>query len=493
MKRFFYLILVAILCCGGLMFTSCSSDDTEIAPNPPDPDDPDDPETDPYQKYGDLIQHIQEDAKLLAENLNFDMVNTTVDINTQLLRVMDKGRNFTANIKTLIALMAVQNAVQHIKSVPADSELAKMGYTAYIPLDISSFGVRVVFDERGDYKVSPAEGLEYIFPATIEGVGKTVYKMSLKNNGEWYESVSPGNFRQVKGLACITRIPKAMTLTLSGLFDDKEINILQGVVNIEMENAPQSQYTDFKNSIFRITCQMTSALNGSQYGLPDDDSKLEFSFGTSEENQATINYFFTQKGMSVLHSSAQITMPDQKGFIEQLSTLLLDPSSLKKDNLLLTLANVFNNCKATLNATILDDLMFTADIADGTVFFQALQNVLQESTDSEVTQEVWNTDVEQLDKSCTLLISYKDAPAQTPLWLLPSWQSDSHGILPSLKIDEQPLFMSINDLVGEETVGHINKVKELSATPVSNAVGVDMQLCSRVLLMMPMNSEEWGF
>ena len=220
------------------MFTSCSSDDTEIAPNPPDPDDPDDPETDPYQKYGDLIQHIQEDAKLLAENLNFDMLNTTVDINTQLLRVMDKGRNFTANIKTLIALMAVQNAVQHIKSVPADSELAKMGYTAYIPLDISSFGVRVVFDERGDYKVSPAEGLEYIFPATIEGVGKTVYKMSLKNNGEWYESVSPGNFRQVKGLACITRIPKAMTLTLSGLFDDKEINILQGVVNIEMENAP---------------------------------------------------------------------------------------------------------------------------------------------------------------------------------------------------------------------------------------------------------------
>ena len=100
-----------------------------------------------------------------------------------------------------------------------------MGYSAYIPIDISAFGVRVIFDEEGNYRFDPIEGLEFIFPATIEGYGATAYEWSIKNNGDWYESVSPVHLNGVRGLACVSRIPKSFTMTMSGLFDDKVVTM----------------------------------------------------------------------------------------------------------------------------------------------------------------------------------------------------------------------------------------------------------------------------
>ncbi|MBO7069211.1 MAG: hypothetical protein J6W52_11160 [Bacteroidaceae bacterium] len=483
MKRIIYLALVATMFCCTLVFTACSSEDIDNSSVNQEIE----------KERNELLAHIQDDARIMADSLNFDMLNTTAQVNGQLLSSMAKGRNFLTNMKKLIGIMAVQNAMQHVKSVAAGSELAGKGYTAYLPLDISAFGVRVVFDERGNYNVTPAEGLEFIFPATLDGVGTTAFKMSLKNNGEWYESVSPTNFGNVKGLACISRIPKAMTMKLTGLLNENEVTLLTGILNIEMEKNAESQYVDFYNNAFAISGQLMSTLKGSQYGLPDDDSTLSFNLSMNESGQADIAYNFEQNGMNVLNFGAQVTLPQKEHFIEQIAGDITSLSDFTVGNMILILGNAFSNSQAVAEMTILDDLILTGTIRDGSQFFQALQDIVAKRNDKEVTTEEWKEFVQKFNDSYNLLIGCEHVTRQVPMQLFAIQSDGSLDNLPALKFADKTDYIALRTLLTTEAVDNINKIYETTATPVSNAAGVGLRLLSSVVLMMPMNSKEWGF
>ena len=451
MKRFFYMAIAATLLGGSLAFTSCCSEE---------------PIADEKSKEESMmVSHIQNDAEVLADNLNFDMLDIVNQVNAQALTCVGKGRNFSINMKKILAMMAVNNALKHIKKVSANSDLARMGYASYINLDIMSFGVRVVFSERGDYDVSPAEGLEFLFPATVEGVGKTVCKISLKNSGEWRESVTPSNFGNIKGLACVTRTPTAMTMTLSGLFNNKEVTLLSETMNFNEDNS--------------VSGMLTTALKGAEYGLPDDDSQLDFNFGMSEEdeNKSEISFAFTQKSLNVLDFDTQITPPAGDNIIDKIADTMFNPSAVSSNDMLQVLADIFTESQADFNFSILDDLTVKGNINNSTDFFNALQE----------------NDADKFNQTTTMQMSYKDASTSYPLKMVAAQQNDETILLPAIKFADKPDYITIRDLLSDDTRKKMEKIYETTTAVVGTAASLNMRLLSTIVLLMPADSSEWGF
>ena len=293
MKRIINWVLFASLFLGLTMQTSCSSDDDGDSIN-----------GEVRKERDQLLTHIEDDVQSMDETLDFELFDMITQVQTQLLTYMGKDPRFSNNLKKVVSLMAVRNAFQNIHQVENGSELAAMGYQAYIPVDIMAFGVRVIFDEHGNYTMKPAEGLEFVFPATVEGYGQTLYKIALRNEGEWYESVTPAQLNGVRGLACVNRYPKQLNLRMTGLFNDEEVTLCTGVLATMLEKTPDSQYVSFQTNEFQMGVDIRSALKGNTYGLPDDDSAIAFSWGTIESSAGTLMNIlssFTQKGKEMLN------------------------------------------------------------------------------------------------------------------------------------------------------------------------------------------------
>lgn len=66
--------------------------------------------------------------------------------------------------------------------------------------------------------------LEFIFPATVAGIGTTLFKLIVKNSNDCYETVSDVNIGNLKRVACVNRLPKSFTP--AGKFPKKIVILL---------------------------------------------------------------------------------------------------------------------------------------------------------------------------------------------------------------------------------------------------------------------------
>lgn len=446
MKKIQYWMLAAAIICGSSLFTACANDDNPVTPA----------EEEAQKVRTELVAHINNDTGLLADNMTTDGLSVTTQINAQLMTLMGKGRNLMANMKQLISMMAIKNAVVNAQAVTPGSELQKMGYKAYIAVDISSFGMRVVMDERGNYNVTPANGLEFVFPASVEGIGTTIYKIAFKNSGKWYESVpSPAKMGNVKGLACVFRIPTAMTMTLSGLFDNKEVTLLTGVLNIEPEEVTEAGYVSLEDNILQLSGQLASFMQG--YGLPDNDECLQFTFDINKGKLADSDFLYTQDGQKLFHITSNTT--------EDTSDMQID---------------------------ILEDLLISGTISNK-FDLQTIQDLIKYMKDGKLTDEGFQAYVQAINEQCNLSIACQPSGSQVPMRLVAEQMDGYPVILPAFKFADKPDYIPLSQLMDEETMNNFNSICSSSITTLSGAVDTYKHLFTSVMQMMPMNGEEWGF
>lgn len=481
MKRIKYGVLFATLLFGSIAFTSCSTDKGE----------PSEANEEVKKEREELLAHVENEATWMADSLNFDALNMMTRVNEQLLEAMNKDPRFADNLKKVVTMLAARNALSNMKPVEAGSELAQMGYSAYIPIDISAFGVRVIFDEEGNYRFDPIEGLEFIFPATIEGYGATAYKWSIKNNGDWYESVSPVHLNGVRGLACVSRIPKSFTMTMSGLFDDKVVTMLKGVVNIHLDEDAESDYVSFEGNAFQVEGQLTSCLQGAAYGLPNGDGQLNISYGIDQTDRMNIGFDFTQHGRRVMDGNARMELPQKKTVVDQLTDFLLDRSRLGQEDNLLYLAQIFAGNRTDVTLNILDELTLSGTIDDGTQFCQALYDVKQQGQDSPMSADEFDGCVQRLNQACNFFLSCPHISQPVPFQWVAIQEDTKQDVQPALLFADNPEYIPLSELVGETTMDNIKKTHEATATAVGGAAGVSMQFISRLVQFMPLNIEEW--
>lgn len=485
MKRIINWLLFASLFLGLTMQMSCSSNDD------------DDPINEEARKERDeLITHVENDVRILDENLDFQLFDMMTQIQSQLLTYIGKDPHFSTNLKKVCALLAVRNAIQNARPVESGSELAAMGYQAYIPVDIMSFGVRVIFDENGKYTMRPAEGLEFVFPATVEGYGQTLYKIALRNEGEWYESVSPAQMNGATGMACVNRIPRKMSLRMTGLFNDEEVTLCNGVISTMLEKTPESQYVSFQTNEFQMGVDIRSALKGNTYGLPDDDSAIVLSWGTTDSSVGTLLNIltsFTQKGMEMLNGVAVVTLPEQKAFIDNIIDDINTSSSTWQDaDAYAHLGTIFKEGRADIVLKFIDDLSLSGSIENSEQFFNALNNLSQNKEVGKVSSEEYDSYVKELNEASYFSLACPTNAKPLPQKLQAQQKDAQYILTPAVQFPDKPEYVPLYTLVTDDTHERFQKLYGKSTSFLTRTLDVEMQLVYRMMRLMPMNSEEWG-
>lgn len=444
MKKASIWLIVATLFCGLFTLTSCD----EQLDNPTG-------DSDNIQDREEILSHIKSDAKVLADNMNPEMLNLTNEIYSQLMALMAKDRNYMKNMKQILAMMAAKNALTKIMPVTKGSELAKMGYLMYIPVDIQTFGVQVVFDENGNSRLFPCEGMEFIFPATVKGLSTTLYKVAFKAGSKWKESVAPAQLKNLKGVACVYRVPETITITLSGLFDNKVLTLSN---------------TTFDIGETQVSGRASTSLKGTSYGLPNVESTLDFKFNTAQEGKVQIDCNYVNNGLQIMTLQAMLTLPETGNLIERLST------------------NDFNGSHIDFDMQILNDLNLYGSIRDVAQFLEAFMNITQNS----ISSADFSNNVDKINQYSEIHATCQNVTNPLYLQLMAKWVDNKNLLMPGIWSYENLELIPFDTYVEQADMDNINKVLEVVIPPMGSNTLLGVQVFSRIMQMLPLNSAEWN-
>jgi hypothetical protein len=444
MKKASIWLMVATLFCGLFTLTSC----VDEADNPTG-------DSEIIQDREEILSHIKNDAKVLAEEMNPEMLNLTNEVYSQLMALMAKDRNYMKNMKQILAMMAANNALKKIMPVTKGSELAKMGYLMYIPVDIQTFGVQVVFDENGSSRLFPCEGMEFIFPATVNGLSTTLYKVAFKAGSKWKETVAPAQLKNLKGVACVYRVPETITITLSGLFDNK------------VQTLNKSTF-DIGETL--ISGRSSTSLKGTGYGLPDVESTLDFKFSTAQKGKVQIDCNYVNNGLQIMTLQAMLTLPETGNLIERLST------------------NDFNGSHIDFDMQILNDLNLYGSIRDVAQFLEAFMNITQNS----ISSADFSNNVDKINQYSEIHATCQNVTNPLYLQLMAKWVDNKNLLMPGIWSYENLELIPFDTYVEQADMDNINKVLEVVIPPMGSNTLLGVQVFSRMMQMLPLNSAEWN-
>ena len=444
MKKASIWLMVATLFCGLFTLTSCADE----ADNPTG-------DSEIIQDREEILSHIKNDAKVLAEEMNPEMLNLTNEVYSQLMALMAKDRNYMKNMKQILAMMAANNALKKIMPVTKGSELAKMGYLMYIPVDIQTFGVQVVFDENGSSRLFPCEGMEFIFPATVKGLSTTLYKVAFKAGSKWKETVAPAQLKNLKGVACVYRVPETITITLSGLFDNK------------VQTLNKSTF-DIGETL--ISGRSSTSLKGTGYGLPDVESTLDFKFSTAQKGKVQIDCNYVNNGLQIMTLQAMLTLPETGNLIERLST------------------NDFNGSHIDFDMQILNDLNLYGSIRDVAQFLEAFMNITQNS----ISSADFSNNVDKINQYSEIHATCQNVTNPLYLQLMAKWVDNKNLLMPGIWSYENLELIPFDTYVEQADMDNINKVLEVVIPPMGSNTLLGVQVFSRMMQMLPLNSAEWN-
>ena len=444
MKKASIWLMVATLFCGLFTLTSC----VDEADNPTG-------DSEIIQDREEILSHIKNDAKVLAEEMNPEMLNLTNEVYSQLMALMAKDRNYMKNMKQILAMMAANNALKKIMPVTKGSELAKMGYLMYIPVDIQTFGVQVVFDENGSSRLFPCEGMEFIFPAKVKGLSTTLYKVAFKAGSKWKETVAPAQLKNLKGVACVYRVPETITITLSGLFDNK------------VQTLNKSTF-DIGETL--ISGRSSTSLKGTGYGLPDVESTLDFKFSTAQKGKVQIDCNYVNNGLQIMTLQAMLTLPETGNLIERLST------------------NDFNGSHIDFDMQILNDLNLYGSIRDVAQFLEAFMNITQNS----ISSADFSNNVDKINQYSEIHATCQNVTNPLYLQLMPKWVDNKNLLMPGIWSYENLELIPFDTYVEQADMDNINKVLEVVIPPMGSNTLLGVQVFSRMMQMLPLNSAEWN-
>ena len=456
MKRIKHFALAALMLCGIGLFTACTTEDNPV------PSDPSEPAVDPELTLNRelLLNSIEKDTQAMADMIAPEPLNATSQAYAELLALIQRDKNFITNMQTVLTALADRKV--SLNPVLAGSELAQMGYVAYITVDNGDFGFRVIFDGKGSSRIVAADQMEFIFPANIAGIGNTLFKVIISTSQDSYQTVADANIKGVQHLACITRMPRSLTMTLRGLINNQELTLSESVIDLQLPESEQSAFVDLKAHSFTLIGRQNSYLNAA------DGCSLDFSL-IMDGTDMTLGYGYSRNEASVIGCVAQMVLPQQGSFIDQMSKNAFSTANLK-----------------TVGISIVDDLRLTGTVTSGEDFAQLFMTAIKERqlVGSQAGAEAMAA---SLNESFHLQLSTEQMSKPEPLLFCAVQQGDGYKVEPALKDLSGDGLIPISQLVGPQTMEYFNKPFELSFTPGGNATSSALQFYSVFMQMMPMS------
>lgn len=454
-KMKYYALAAVLLLCGTVLTTSCSVEDTPVVPSAE--------EQEAIANRNELVRHIENDAQAMADIFNTESLNIASQVYEQLLALMERDKGFLANMRVITSAVSEKKSLLNISPVEAGSELAKMGYLLYLTVDNSGFGIRVVFDGKGGCRLLSAQNMEFIFPANIKGIGSTLFKLIIKDGPDHYLSVSDAKIQNLKRIACVNRLPRSLTMTLTGFIDNKEVTLSETVVSLELPKNENSAYVSFDAKSFSLTGkQHNNPING-------NESTLDFSLSMNKDDMS-LSYGYTSDGASVVSCEAQMHLKQQNSFIGQMSENAFNVADIK-----------------AVSISILDDLTLSGTISDGTSFAQDFITSIKNRQEVS-TPDMLAKIVESLNQSCHLQLSCKQMTKPEVMKFCVTQKDNMYTIEPALKDLKSDDFTPISQIVDTQAMENFYKPFNLSFTPGGNATGSALKIYSAFMQMMPLTN-----
>lgn len=422
MKRYINRIFFLTLICFTALFSACSSDDAPAVPVDP----PVDPQPEPVTPSDRdvLAASIKKDAATVAECLDLSAIEISGQTTKQLLALMNRGRYFKSDIMTAITLLTLKN-VQEKKN---------------------AYGLRVVFDEMGNYNFTPNNSgqLIFIFPAAVADYPKTLYKLTFASNRNWDD------------------VPELFNLTLSGMFNDKELVLNKLVANIEMD----SEYP----GMAAITLG-TFAFNGRvDYCTPDaDDSRsncaMDIKASRGDGGTLIFSLDYEQNGRTVFDTTVGFPLPE--------------------DFIINSIGEAIDGADGiTASAVVLDDLKTMAKIARGSTFLPALREVIEGVSSKVITPKEFSERVERLNASMRMQIACEKEEA-IPMKFLGEKGEEAYCLMPAFRFEGSTDYTSLKQVVDKTTYDNLVEIYKKTALPVSETAAAYSDLLTVMMQILP--------
>ena len=454
MKILKHLALAAVLLCGSGLFTACSDSEDASQDNPVVPAD-----QEGYANRTIIHNQIKKDMPLLAEGISGGQLDVTSQALTQLLTLMKLDKEFINDMNTLFIAAARQKALRSLSIVSPESELAEMGYLAYLTADNRDFGLRVLFDGKGGCQALPAKRLEFVFPATIRGIGTTLYKVVVTQSDEYYQSVSSVNAHNIQHLACVTCMPKALNILLSGFIDGKEVKLSESVITLELPLTDGSEYVDVQAGAFKLNGNQTS------YSNPSGTSALKYDLSVDGDNMG-ISYTVSNNGTQLIGCDAEMVLKQKDSFINRMGNKVID--------------------FATINAFtihILDDITIKGDVTDGAAFAQLfIQGIMTRQQSN--TADSQQATAESFNELCPMQISCTDSQKEEAMKLCAVERGGKYMIEPAIQNLEGNAFIPVSSILDAQTVESLDKSFGYSLTPAASVMDATLDFYSTIIQMM---------
>lgn len=405
MKRFFNWVFSLTLIFSATLLSSCCSDDG--------------PST--YEKNrNDMHDHIKKDLTVLSETLNFDAMNMSAEVTKQFIQLTGKSRHLMDDLKAAMILATVQNVTQntHIH------------------------GMRVILDEKGNYDISPAEGLVFIFPATIEGRGTNLYKMTLKNSKNWNEASG------------------AFTMTMSALYNDKEVVLNKAELNITKENEYAMGIAGLMLGAFDMNAYIE------YFPTAGDDenaaSKIELVLRRDENGTVGLGIGYNQKELNVLNLN--ITCP------------------VAQDLPLTSVKSVMEDCEEIgIKADLLDDIHVNGTINNGSEFY----SIWEKMRIGSLSAEQYNEYVKQINELLNMQLTCGSDGGAITLQLMGNQDAEGNHLMPTFDFDGSRNFTPLKNFIDETTMEKLRSTYRDSATPVVNTASAYSDMISILMQVLP--------
>jgi hypothetical protein len=261
--------------------------------------------------------------------------------------------------------------------------------------------------------------------------------------------------KNLKGVACVYRVPETITITLSGLFDNK------------VQTLNKSTF-DIGETL--ISGRSSTSLKGTGYGLPDVESTLDFKFSTAQKGKVQIDCNYVNNGLQIMTLQAMLTLPETGNLIERLST------------------NDFNGSHIDFDMQILNDLNLYGSIRDVAQFLEAFMNITQNS----ISSADFSNNVDKINQYSEIHATCQNVTNPLYLQLMAKWVDNKNLLMPGIWSYENLELIPFDTYVEQADMDNINKVLEVVIPPVGSNTLLGVQVFSRMMQMLPLNSAEWN-
>jgi hypothetical protein len=215
---------------------------------------------------------------------------------------------------------------------------------------------------------------------------------------------------------------------------------------------------------FGLSGQMYSASN-STATVPDASaSGMSFTLLSEENGTLSFNYSYTQAGQDVIGCGLQFDTAN---------------------------GAVKDGSYGKLSMSILDNLSMTGTIKDSAAFQELLTDMMTNGNSLLTANSISNL-IDLLNAVCVMQLSGEGISNPVPMLLALEQTDNLRYIMPKVKFADSEDYELITSLVDDETAANLRRSSVTTGMSVGSAANTYLQLFTKIMQMIPYNSDEWG-